>query len=179
LTVAVISAVAKIKFMKKIFTILLLALSLSSCEKDDICDETVSTTPRVVIEFYDAINQNTPKNITNLKIVASGFTTALSGTTGVNKIKLPLQTDLDATTWQFIANGLDTDATNDNEDVLNFTYSRETIYISRACGYKVVFDLNNTNTNLVAIDGNNWIDHISIIQTTINNEDETHIKIYF
>ena len=165
--------------MKQILLLVLFTLTLSGCEKDDICDENTSTTPNVVIEFYDAASPNTLKNVTNLKVVANGFTEALTGTSAVSKIKVPLQTNLDATTWQFIQNGLDNDATNDNEDILNFTYLRETVFVSRACGYKIVYDLTNSNTNLVATDADNWIDHITIIQPNIDTENETHIKIYF
>ena len=165
--------------MKQLIILFLITFSLVSCEKDDICDETTSTTPQVVIEFYNAASPNTLKNVTNLKVVANGFTEVLTGTTGVSKIKVPLQTNLDATTWQFIENGLDTDATNDNEEILNFTYTRETVFVSRACGYKIVYDLTNSNTNLVATDADNWIDHITIIQPNIDTENETHIKIYF
>lgn len=165
--------------MKQLIILFLIIFSLASCEKDDICDENTSTTPDVVIEFYDAASPNTLKNVTNLKIVAEGFEEALTGTTGVSKIKVPLQTNLDATTWKFIANGLDNDATNDNEDILNFTYTRETVFVSRACGYKIVYDLTNTNTNLVATDADNWIDSVIITQPNIDTEDETHIKIYF
>ena len=165
--------------MKQLIVLLLITFSLAGCEKDDICDENTSTTPSVVIEFYDAASPNTLKNVTNLKVVASGFTEALTGTTGVSKIKVPLRTDLDATTWEFIAAGSDDDTTNDNTDLLNFTYLRETIYVSRACGYKVVYDLTNSNTNLVATDTDNWISSIAIIQPNIDTENETHIKIYF
>ena len=36
--------------MKKIL-LLLAFIALSSCEKDDICDATTITTPRLIIEF--------------------------------------------------------------------------------------------------------------------------------
>lgn len=166
------------RYLSTLF-ICIVGFSLSSCEKDDICDETTSTTPQVVIEFYDAASPNTLKNVTNLKVVAYGVTEALLGTSGVSKIKVPLQTTADTTTWKFIADGSDNDATNDNEDVLNFTYSRETVYVSRACGYKIVYDLTNTNTNLVSPDTDNWINSITITQPSIDSENETHIKIYF
>jgi Family of unknown function (DUF6452) len=167
-----------LKIMKRIF-LLLFAVSLAGCEKDDICDETTSTTPQVVIEFYNAASPNTLRNVSNLKIVADGFTTALSGTTGVSKIKVPLQINAETTTWQFIENGLDTDATNDNTDVLTFNYGHTDVFVSRACGYKTIFNLTNSNTNLVTTDADNWIDNITIIQPNIETENETHIKIYF
>lgn len=165
--------------MKQLIILFLITFSLVSCEKDDICDETTSTTPQVVIEFYNAASPNTLKNVSNLKVVANGFTEALTETTGVSKIKVPLQINLDATTWQFIENGLDTDTTNDNADVLTFNYSHNDVFVSRACGYKTIFNLTNSNTNLVTSDADNWIDHITIIQPNIETENETHIKIYF
>ena len=40
--------------MKKIFALsLIVLLSLSGCEKDDICDANTPTTPRLVIDFYN------------------------------------------------------------------------------------------------------------------------------
>ncbi len=60
--------------MKKIFLFLLISFSFLSCEKDDICDATTPTTPRLVIEFYDSlIATPTLKNLTNFKAVATGM----------------------------------------------------------------------------------------------------------
>lgn len=165
--------------MKQLIILFLLAFSLSGCEKDDICDPATSTTPSVVIEFYDADSPNTLQTVTNLRIVANGVADAVPGTTGVSKIKVPIRTTADSTTFDFIQNGADTDTTNDNTDVVTFTYTRETLYVSRACGYKVIFDLTNTNANLVTPDADNWIENIVISQPNIETENETHIKIYF
>ena len=165
--------------MRKIFAILLLALSLSSCEKDDICDPATATTPSLVIEFYDADSPNNLQTVTNLKVIAPGFTSAILGTTGVSKITIPLKTSGDTTSFEFIENGGDADTTNDNTDILHFTYNRKNIYVSRACGYKVNFDLTNTNTNILTTDTDNWIQSIVIAQPNIETENETHIKIYF
>ena len=50
--------------MKKIkFFILFIAISLINCERDDICAETTSTTPRLLIEFYDALSTDDLKNV--------------------------------------------------------------------------------------------------------------------
>ena len=56
--------------MKKILSLLLIAIILSSCEKDDICSD--ETTPRLVVEFYDVANPSTVKNVFNLKVKADG-----------------------------------------------------------------------------------------------------------
>ena len=61
--------------MKKIVFItlsLLLAVSFWNCEKDDICAEGTPTTPRVIIEFYDAANPTVLKNVTNLRVEEFG-----------------------------------------------------------------------------------------------------------
>lgn len=164
--------------MKRIF-FLLFVVSLLGCEKDDICDPATATTPSLVIQFYDADSPNNVQTVTNLKVIAPGFTNAVSGTSGVSKITIPLKTSENTTSFEFIQNGSDTDTTDDNTDVLQFTYNRTNIYVSRACGYKVNFDLTNTNTNILTADTDNWIQSIVIAQPNIETENETHIKIYF
>lgn len=161
--------------MKKIL-ILLIIFSFSSCEKDDICDETSVTTPQLVIAFYDKANPTTLKNVENLGVIDPNLSTGL-GYNQVSTIKIPLKITADATTFNFIKNGSDSDVTNDITDAFNFTYARENLYVSRACGFKTVFNLSNTNTNLVLT--NNWIDHIEIVNSKIDNQKETHVKVYF
>ncbi|ESU26620.1 hypothetical protein FLJC2902T_25940 [Flavobacterium limnosediminis JC2902] len=168
----------------KIFALtVLIANSFWSCEKDDICAEGTPTTPSVVIEFYDAANPENLKNVTNLKILSPGYA-EMENKNGVSKIKIPLKTNEDITTFQFILNGYDNDLTNDNTDELTFNYAREDIYVSRACGYKTVFQLNENNP--VVTDGTNadglWISTttpIEVLQSNIQYDNETHIKIYF
>jgi len=164
----------KIKWIALSF---LLANSFWGCEKDDICAEGTPTTPNVVIEFYDAGNPEALKLVTNLGVIAPGFTEGI-GYNGVSKIEIPLKTNEDVTTLHFIQNGSDDDSTNDNIDVLIFNYTRENIYISRACGFKTVFTLDITNPILTS-DSDNWIQNITIEEPNIQNENETHIKIYF
>ena len=72
--------------MKKIFLLLLASFFLSGCEKDDICDETTPTTPKVVIEFFDTVATTTAKNVTNLKVTAAGFTSELKVTHAVESL---------------------------------------------------------------------------------------------
>jgi hypothetical protein len=167
--------------MKKyIKTVLLLIFTVSfwNCEKDDICAEGTPTTPRVVIEFYDASNPTVLKTVTNLGILAPGFTDGF-GFNGVSKIVVPLKTTDDTSTLQFIQNGSDTDTGNDNVDEIVFNYTRQDIYVSRACGYKTNFTLDPSTGTVLTTDADNWIQSITIEQHSIENENETHIKIYF
>ena len=167
--------------MKKIYLLVLIAFTFSSCEKDDICDAATSTTPRLIIEFYDVSNPTILKPVTNLGIIAPGFTTGI-GFTAVSKIQVPLKTTDNSTTFSFVQNGSDTNTTNDNTDVIQINYSRNNIFVSRACGYKTVFTLNSPNgivkTDATTPDGF-WIQNIVVTTTNIETENETHVKIYF
>jgi Family of unknown function (DUF6452) len=176
--------------MKKILFLLFIAITLSSCEKDDICDANTSTTPRLVIDFYDANDPTELKNVVNLKVIGDGETVPLvlneSGTEitkylgNGSSVKLPLKTTEDVTKYHLIINSTSTTSSY-NEDMLQFDYTRQTIYVSRACGYKVIYDLDPTTpvtkTDAATPDGY-WIQDINIQTTNITTENETHIKVY-
>jgi hypothetical protein len=167
--------------MKKIAFItlsLLLAASFWNCEKDDICAEGTPVTPRVIIEFYNFTTPPVLENVTNLGVIEPTLSTGFSFT-AVSKIQVPLKTSVDTTTLRFIQNGSDTDTTNDNIDVITFNYQRVDEYVSRACGFKTLFYLNETNPVVLTADGNNWIQNIVVTQPNIENENEVHVKIYF
>ena len=167
--------------MKKIVFItlsLLVAVSFWNCEKDDICASGTPVTPRVIIEFYDAANPSVLKNVTNLGVIAPTFSEG-KAFNNVSKIEVPLRTTADVTTLNFIQNGSDTNTTNDNVDEITFNYQRVDEYISRACGFKTLFYLNDTNPIELTVDGNNWIQSIEVLQPNIETENEVHVKIYF
>ena len=174
--------------MKKILLLLVLALSFSGCEKDDICTE--DTTPRLVLEFYDISSPATLKNVTNLKAVGEGETNGVvfneDGTaitkylTNDNKVMLPLDPSQTTTEYHLYLNS--TDADNINEDVLTFNYATQTVYVSRACGYKITYTLNDTDGAVYADSDpadTFWIKNLNIQTKTITTENEVHIKVYF
>ena len=167
--------------MKKIYLLLAIAFAFSSCEKDDICDANTSTTPRLIIQFYDSVNTTELKNVSNLQVTGVGLATPLAVFNGVSTIELPLKTDAATTKYSLILNSNSTTGTN-NEDFLEFNYTSQPIFVSRACGFKSVFALNPTNgvvqTNAAA-PGESWILGMTIQTNTIETENETHIKIYF
>jgi hypothetical protein len=68
---------------------------------------------------------------------------------------------------------------SENTDVVTFTYNHHDIFVSRACGYKTLFDLTNTNSNILTPDSDNWIKDISIYKANLESENEVHIKIKF
>ncbi len=154
-------------------------MSISSCEKDDICDAATATTPKLIIEFYDILNPTVLKKVTNLAVKEVG-STAIIGFVSESKIQLPLKTNEDITKYSLILNS--TDVTIDNEDFLQFNYTRQNIFVSRACGYKTIFTLDPTTpyikTETSTPDGY-WIQNITVATSNITTENETHIKIYF
>lgn len=178
--------------MKKIIALLLIAMvSFSSCEKDDICDANTPTTPRLIIEFYDINNPATLKNVTNLKVIGSGmiegivFNNATDDSkylTNDNTISIPLKTDVNNTTYSFILNSGNPNPILTDIDEVKFNYSKTDIFVSRACGFKTVFTFDPSNPYIqTAVPANKpkWMQYISIEKSNIDNENETHIKVFF
>jgi hypothetical protein len=167
--------------MKKVLTLLLIAIfSFSGCEKDDICDANTSTTPRLVIQFYDFSNSTVLKNVTNLKVIGEGMTEGIVFNGNGNTVSIPLKTTENSTSYSFILNSGTVSLSN--EDKIKFDYTRENIFVSRACGFKTIFTLDPinpyTHTDGILADGI-WIKNISVEKSNIVNENETHVKIYF
>jgi hypothetical protein len=167
--------------MKKILTLLLITMfSFSGCEKDDICDANTSTTPRLVIQFYDFSNSTVLKNVTDLKVIGEGMTEGIVFNGNGNTVSIPLKTTENSTSYRFILNS--GSASFSNEDEIKFDYSRENLFVSRACGFKTIFSLDPTNPYShtdAAIPDLLWMKAISVEKTNIDNENETHVKIYF
>ena len=78
---------------------------------------------------------------------------------------------------KLIKNGTDSDLTNDVTDIITFNYMRTDVFISRACGYKTIFELDALSPFLLV--NSSWIDHLEIEKFSVVNENETHVKIYF
>lgn len=180
--------------MDKIYFIGLLFLSVtfSSCEKDDICDAATATTPRLTIDFYDVNNPSVLKNVTNLKVVGEGMSQGLTLTptatgdakyvTSGNGIEIPLKTNENKTTYTFVFNFGAADSNTTFTDKIEINYTRTEVFVSRACGYKTLFTLNPTNSVLhtsVPTTTDKWIKYISVEKTNIENENETHLKLFF
>ncbi|WP_298152738.1 DUF6452 family protein [Flavobacterium sp.] len=185
--------------MKRIILFLLVAaFGFSGCEKDDICDASIPTTPRLVIDFYDFTNPAVPKNLTNLKAMGTGadlplvFNELLEETdetrylTNDTRLRLPLKINEDSVQYTLTLNSGNDVLTS--TDVIDINYTRLSEYVSRACGYKTLFKLNPDTNNSDApfiINGNpannsgNWIRNVEIIKSNLETENETHIKIFF
>ena len=177
--------------MKKIILLVLVViLSLYvSCERDDICPESTSTTPNLIIDVFDFDSQEDKKNIFNLVIAGVDNEAILPGYSFVssNNLILPLKTDANNTQFILVKeasiddNGTPDDSTDDiiigNYDTISINYSRTNIFVSRACGYKTIFE----NVTLTIVDdGDNWILSQQPLNPNQSVEDETtaHFNIF-
>ena len=179
--------------MKKIVTILILVFfTSSSCEKDDICDANTPTTPRLVIDFYNITTPSVKKNVTNLKVIGEGrtegivFNPAGAGEAQYlangSSISIPLKTDVDETTFEFILNSGDPNPTLIDTDKVTFKYTRNDVFVSRACGFKTLFTFVPDNPIIhiaVPVTKGKWMQFINIEKSNIDNENETHLKVFF
>ena len=167
--------------MKKIIILTLIFCSFLGCEKDDICSADTPTTPQIVIEFFDNDSQLS-KTVTNLDVLEIGSTTSLALFNNVSKIKLPLKTTADLTKYRLTLNAGNTvNPAIINEDNLQFDYSRNNVYVSRACGFKTLFNLNLNSPTVTdkSVPDTLWIKSIVVVTPNILDENETHVKIYF
>jgi hypothetical protein len=179
--------------MKKIIAFfMILGFASSSCEPDDICDPNTPTTPRLLIQFFNKDIPSQPKNVDNLKVIGEGMTEGvILNPSGVdeakylangNNILLPLNTTTDVVKYKFILRSGNKDPLLINTDNLEFKYSRENIYVSRACGFKTNFTLDPTDP-FTLTDGTpadeEWIKYVIVQQNNITNENEAIIKIFF
>lgn len=162
--------------MKKLFLLIIsLGFLVSSCERDDICAESTPTTPLLVIDFFDADNPSEPKIPADLLIVEEGSDQGLTFASA--SISLPLRTDVDQTRFNFVLNFASEDDDNpQNVDAVAFNYVRQEEYISKACGFRVTYQA--LQDQFLPLPDNAWIDNITILNTTIEDETETHIRIF-
>jgi hypothetical protein len=179
--------------MKKIIALLMiLGFASSSCEPDDICDPNTATTPRMLIQFYDFTFPSQQKNVSDLKVIGEGMPegVVLNPTaTGDakylangNSILLPLKADADVVKYQFILHYGNKNQLLVNTDNLEFKYTRENVYVSRACGFKTIFSLDASNPFTLtdsATPDQKWIQYVIVAQKNITYENETIIKIFF
>ncbi|MEM1001427.1 MAG: hypothetical protein AAGH46_02130 [Bacteroidota bacterium] len=187
--------------MTQRFKVLILSLAfafLNNCERDDICSEGTPTTPRLIIEFYDASEEENLKNVPNFTVFGEDPGLAApdneDNSTAIrlepfenerlfnsisNIAKLPLLTgnEGEETTLRFNLERrtdlrLDEDEmTSSNIDMIEIEYVTRYEYVSRACGYKSVF----TNLRITVVpDEDNWL---ALFFTFPDNDNTDNITV--
>ncbi len=147
---------------KYLILLFILSFTLTNCEKDDICIDT--TTPKLIIVFYDNAITDKKTAVTSLTVWAEGKGN-LYESKSLDSIAIPLDLNQNRTTYIL-----------DNKsfkDTIAFTYDRKDIFVSRSCGYKTIFENFQIESR-----SSNWIKNDTIKNTTIENETAAHLTIF-
>lgn len=166
------------KNFQTVFLAFLLFLTLSSCERDDICLEDI--TPYLIIRFYNYENPDQVRTVQDLKVKIEGIEGDYINetiTSITDSIAVPLRIDQNRTRMVLTLAGNEVTGTEDNPDTLDLVYNQEDVFISRSCGFKTIYkDVIITYQQ----DDNNWIKELETESESIEiiDENEAHVKIY-
>jgi len=159
----------------------LFLIVIFSCEKDDICPSTTQTTPQLVIEFYDLAAPDETLAVPGLfafGLDSDGLEVPIINeiVTTRSSISLPLKTDGILTEFKLYKSYDVIDGVpSGNPDTIKITYDIENIYVSRACGYKTIFDI---QAFAITTDADQWMISSDISIYKITNENDIHVKIF-
>ncbi len=138
-----------------------------SCEVDDICTEKVLT-PKLILTFYDKNDHNELLKVPYLYIWAEGKDTLYKNVNS-DSISLPLNANADVTKYILSQNN----DTINYIDTLIIDYTRSNIFVSRSCGYKTNFTIQNTSSLT-----HHWANGFELIHQQVENENQANVKIY-
>lgn len=159
--------------MKKyLFIIFICLIGISSCEKDDFCVQD-SITPNLVLRFYDKDDVFQLKQVERFSIIAQGKTDSLFTNRTTDSIAIPLNSLSEETVYSLKMNNIDGSKATNQTATLTIKYDSEDDYISRSCGFRVVFkDVNLEHTG--------WINNLSTSTiSNINNQTNAHVQVYY
>lgn len=159
--------IQKFKFGFAVSMLMIVPFLLSGCEEDDICIG--EGTPNLTVVFRNQLNtENQKDSLTIYRSADIGFEDAdtLFEKFFTDSIKLPLA-------------GLNTDRvyfkikrrSNTDSDILTVNYQSKSEYVSKACGFRVVYEGLNYDTTQ---------QHINSLLPAESNElkDETTTNLY-
>jgi hypothetical protein len=150
--------------MRKIFPIVFLSiLIISACEKDDFCVQN-PITPNLVLRFYDDANRENLKEVDSLSVWVEGKDTIFKKQK-LDSIFIPLNS-LTTKTIYNLSDGI-------NTDTFTIEYTPKEAYVSRSCGFKIIFNEVRFSSD------NTWIkDFTPDTLTTIANQNAAHVQIF-
>ncbi len=163
---------------KRFFLCFLGFVLIFSCEKDDICVD--GDTPLLIIRFYDAADTTQFKSVSSLRVIGLGQETPVDTFTDrstLDSIGIPLRINEISTGFQLILDSADDDdeLETGNSDTLNFNYTTQEVFVSRACGF--IANYEGLSDELTS-DSENWIQSIEIVNPSITNQNSAHVKIF-
>ena len=159
---------------KTILYLLLIIIIISACEKDDFCTQN-PVTPNLILRFYDETSRETLKTAKLLTVWVEGKDT-IEGyeSTTTDSIAIPINSLALETIYHLKINEEDGAKADNQITTFTITYTTEEKYVSRSCGYKVIF-----NDVTFSSDNTNWItDFTPETLTTIDNQDAAHVQIF-
>lgn len=156
--------------MKYLVYSLSLLLFISSCVKQDICDDDSQSYLVAGFKTLNADDEVTDTTLADLSIygIREGKTDSLLyDSVSVSEVGLPLDPNMDFSHF-VLSNGI-------SHDTLQLTYTSEIYLVSYTCGFAVRFTLDQyRNTG-------SWIGDMELISGEIDAElesNETHLWIY-
>lgn len=169
---------------KNIIPFLLMLLCVTTaCEKNDLCGGVNVDTPQVNISLYNRLNNEERKTAQIINCYALDFvhqdTIPVIEFLNRSEFSLPLKVYEENTVWyvelkEWVGNDTITRA-----NILDFRYETSSEYVSKACGYRSVFErvrVTSTNDTIQQFPG--WISTLDYT-TEITTNDTTHVQIYF
>jgi hypothetical protein len=150
--------------IRKIFY-LLIFISVVCCEPDDLCASSTEDTPDLVIRFYDANQPDQLKPISSLTATGQDLETSLVFQE-TDSIALPLRVNDNQTRFLLVMDEV--------EDVLDVQYTTSDQYISRGCGFKTHFSINDLQIK----EPYKWIESVETITREVVHDSLAHVKIY-
>lgn len=160
--------------MRKIVLFVLLSIGLfSACEKDDFCIKN-PITPNLVLRFYDANDRETIKPVKRLSIwVALKDTIAAYKSINIDSVAIPLNSIDSKTIYHLKMNNSDGSIANNQTATFTITYTAQEEYVSRSCGFKILFN------DVTFESDNTWItDFTPETLTKIDNQNGAHVQIF-
>ena len=141
--------------------LILFGLIFIACEYDDFCSQT--GTPRLVISFYD---KNNPFSKKSLPIyVWADEKDSIYRKATLDSILIPLNTTAKKVHYKI-------SYSKQVEDLI-ITYETKDEFISNSCGFVTFFRI-----SMISNPQKKWIGNIQIINPSIKDEKNAHVKIF-
>lgn len=150
----------------------------SACEKDDFCLDN-PVTPRLVIRFYDNVNRDIVKRVDRISIFIENAPDSIFKQVNTDSIAIPLDPkdflSNDITSTTYILRTEDERIADENKEAkLTIEYIPERDYVSRSCGFRIIF-----NEVTITQEESAWIDEINTENlTTVDNQNAAHVQIF-
>lgn len=160
----------------KYFFLLTVGLTMtSSCERDDLCSLSFDVTPMLIIEFYDINEPESLKPVQDFAFVAVGASDTIN-IASTSELRIPLRNTENTTSYLFTINASNPETLNVDE--LQFNYRVSDVYVNRACGFRGEFLDFQAIRRTAQAPETNWIRNLSVQQSNIRNENQTHLYIF-